>query len=50
VLSGMDKSQFVRLPPQTPPPSGALVLSTEMPCDNCSMLLTRGPFRLYFAR
>lgn len=48
-LRGMDTSQFVRLPKDAQPPPGALVISTEMPCTNCRIILERASFRAYIA-
>ena len=50
-LGGMDVSrEFVRLPKDATTPPGSLVISTEMPCTNCQMILHRGSFRTYIAR
>lgn len=50
-LRGMDPARdFVRLPKDARPRPGALVISTEMPCSNCELLLHRAGFRLYVAK
>lgn len=50
-LEGMDPARdFVRLPKEARPPPGALVISTELPCASCDLLLQRGGFRLYVAK
>jgi hypothetical protein len=49
-LDGTGTAQFVRLAKEAQPPSGALVISSEMPCTDCRMILERGSFRAYFAR
>lgn len=50
-LRGADPARlFVRLPKEARPPAGALVISTELPCDSCEQLAQRGGFRLYVAR
>jgi 4-amino-4-deoxy-L-arabinose transferase-like glycosyltransferase len=46
-LRGMDTKQFKRLGKDERPPPGALVISTEMPCTNCRIILQRGSFRAY---
>ena len=46
-LRRADLKQFVRLGKDEQPPPGALVISTEMPCTRCRMILERGSFRLY---
>jgi 4-amino-4-deoxy-L-arabinose transferase-like glycosyltransferase len=48
-LRRVDLKQFVRLGKGEQPPPGALVISTEMPCTRCRMILERGSFRLYIA-
>jgi hypothetical protein len=48
-LRRVDLRQFVRLRKDEQPPKGALVISTEMPCTRCRMILERGSFRLYIA-
>lgn len=49
-LRGMDISQFVRLSKDEQAPAGALVISTELPCTDCEIILHRGPFRAYVQR
>ncbi len=48
-LRGMDTLQFVRLSKDERPPAGALVISTEMPCSDCRIILERASFRAYIA-
>lgn len=48
-LHGMNTSDFIRLPKDAAPPPGALVISTEMPCTNCRLILHRGSFRVYIS-
>jgi 4-amino-4-deoxy-L-arabinose transferase-like glycosyltransferase len=48
-LRGMGTGEFVRLPREERPPPGALVISTEVPCTDCRVLLQRGGFRVYLA-
>ncbi len=48
-LRGIDAQQFVRLSKEQRAPSGALVISTEVACDDCRMILQRGGFRLFIA-
>ncbi len=50
-LRGLDASAFVRLPKDERPPSGALVISTELPCaDDCQLILERAAFRAYIQK
>ena len=50
-LRGMDPARdFVRLPKDTRPPPGALVISTELPCADCELILQRAGFRVYVQR
>src|SRR5215204_3847651 len=47
VLGGVDPSRFVRLGPGEAPPPGAVVISTEDKCDNCSLLARHVGYTLY---
>jgi len=47
VLGGVDPSRFVRLGPGEQPPPGAMVISTEDKCDNCSLLARHVGYTLY---
>ena len=47
VLGGVDPSRFVRLGPGEAPPPGAVVISTEDKCDNCSLLARHVAYTLY---
>lgn len=49
-LRGMDTKEFVRLPKEQRPPPGALVISTELPCTDCQMILERASFRAYIQK
>jgi hypothetical protein len=49
-LRGTGTGEFVRLPKEERPPPGATVISTELPCTECELLLQRGGFRVYVAR
>ena len=49
-LRGLDPSNFKRLTRDERAPAGSLVISTELPCEDCEMILHRGPFRAYVAR
>ena len=46
-LRGLDRSLFVRLPTDARPPPGTLVISAEVPCANCTVILQRSAFRAY---
>ena len=48
-LRRVSAEEFVRLPVEERPPPGALVVSTEVPCTRCRVLLHRGGFRVYVA-
>ena len=50
LFHGMKKSDFVRISKDEHPPAGALVISCELPCQECDMLLERASFRAYVAR
>jgi hypothetical protein len=45
-LQGIDLSRFKRLPPDEPPPLGALVISTEENCPGCEVLAAVRPYTL----
>jgi 4-amino-4-deoxy-L-arabinose transferase-like glycosyltransferase len=47
VLGGVDPSRYVRLGPGEAPPPGAVVISTEDRCDNCSLLARHVGYTLY---
>jgi 4-amino-4-deoxy-L-arabinose transferase-like glycosyltransferase len=47
-LRGLDLNNFQRVnQDDSPPPPGAVVISHELPCTNCEMILERGQFRVY---
>lgn len=46
-LRGLDLHSFQRATQAAPPPAGAVVISHELPCTNCEMILERGQFRVY---
>lgn len=48
-LRGLDARQFVRLPKDARPPVGATVISSNVPCDRCRVILERDSFRAYVA-
>lgn len=47
---GLKKSDFVRIEKAERPPAGALVITCELPCQECDMILERASFRTYLAR
>jgi len=47
---GLKKSDFVRIAPAEHPPAGALVITCELPCQECDMILQLASFRAYVAR
>jgi 4-amino-4-deoxy-L-arabinose transferase-like glycosyltransferase len=49
-LRGVDLNNFQRVTQQTPPPAGAVVISHELPCSNCEVLISRGQFQAYVAK
>lgn len=50
LFRGLKKSDFVRIAKEEHPPAGALVISCELPCQECDMILERASFRAYVAR
>jgi hypothetical protein len=48
-LQGIDLSQFVHLPAEVSPPTGAIVISTEENCPRCQIIATSNPYTLYIA-
>jgi len=50
LFRGLKKSDFVRIEKAERPPAGALVISCELPCQDCNMLIERASFRAYVAR
>ena len=46
-LRDLDLNNFQRIPRDTSPPPGAVVISHELPCTNCEMIFERGQFRVY---
>jgi 4-amino-4-deoxy-L-arabinose transferase-like glycosyltransferase len=50
LFHGLKKSDFVRIPKEGHPPAGALVISCELPCQECDLILERASFRAYVAR
>jgi 4-amino-4-deoxy-L-arabinose transferase-like glycosyltransferase len=49
-LRGLDLNNFQRATKDTPPPAGAVVISHQLPCTNCEMIIERGQFRVYRQR
>ena len=49
-LKGIDLSRFRRLPPDEPPPLGALLISTEENCPGCEVLASVRPYTLAIAK
>jgi 4-amino-4-deoxy-L-arabinose transferase-like glycosyltransferase len=49
-LRGLDLSNFRRASKDAPPPSGTVVISHELPCTNCEMIIERGQFRVYLQK
>ncbi len=49
-LRGLDLKNFQRAFIDAPPPAGAVVISHELPCTNCEMIIERGQFRVYVQR
>jgi 4-amino-4-deoxy-L-arabinose transferase-like glycosyltransferase len=47
LLRGIDLNNFQRANKDMPPPPGSVVISHELPCTNCAMILERGQFRVY---
>ena len=50
LFHGMKKSDFVRLSTGEHPPEGALVISCELPCQQCDLIIERASFRAYVVR
>lgn len=46
-LRGLDLNNFQRANKDTPLPADTVVISHELPCTNCEMILERGQFRVY---
>ncbi len=46
-LRGLDLNNFQRATKDNPPPARAVVISHELPCTNCEMIIERGQFRVY---
>ena len=49
-LRGLDLNNFRRASKDAPPPSGTVVISHELPCTNCEMIIERGQFRVYLQK
>jgi 4-amino-4-deoxy-L-arabinose transferase-like glycosyltransferase len=49
-LRDLDLHNFQRLDKDVPPPTGAVVISHELPCTNCDVIIQRGQFQAYVAR
>jgi hypothetical protein len=43
-------SNFQRLSRDETPPPGAVVISHELPCTNCDVIVQRGQFQVYVAK
>ena len=50
LFHGLKKSDFVRIAKEERPPAGALVISCELPCQECDVILKLASFRAYVAR
>jgi hypothetical protein len=50
VLRGMPLDSFVRLPPETKPPDGAVVISTAEECTDCELLLKSINYIVFISR
>ena len=46
-LRGIDTSIFVRLRPEERPPANSIVLSTEVECSMCDVILQNDPYIIY---
>jgi hypothetical protein len=46
----MEQTEFVRVDRDFALPSGAMVLSRDRPCSQCTVLLTNEPYVLYFVK
>lgn len=46
-LRGIDTSNFVRLGPEERPPANSIVLSTEVECSLCDVILQNDPYIIY---
>jgi 4-amino-4-deoxy-L-arabinose transferase-like glycosyltransferase len=46
-LQGLELTNFRRASVDEPIPHGALVISHELPCTNCEIIIERGQFRVY---
>src|SRR5258705_1084945 len=46
-LKGVSISNFQRLSRDEAPPPGAVVVSHELPCTNCDVIIGRGQFQVY---
>ena len=46
-LKGVSISNFQRLSRDEAPPPGAIVISHELPCTNCEVIVGRGQFQVY---
>lgn len=46
-LRSLNLNNFQRATKDAPPPTGAVVISHELPCTNCEMIIERGQFRVY---
>ncbi len=50
LFHGLKKSDFVRIASTERPPAGALVITCELPCQECDMIIELASFRTYIAR
>jgi 4-amino-4-deoxy-L-arabinose transferase-like glycosyltransferase len=46
-LRGLDLNNFQRATREIPPPAGSVVVSHDLPCTNCQMIIEHGQFRTY---
>ncbi len=49
-VEGRPLSQFLRLADRAKPPSGAIVLSSKLDCQNCEVIEKKGVYFLYRAK
>jgi hypothetical protein len=50
IFHGLKKSDFIRIAKEERSPAGALVISCELPCQECDMIIKLASFRAYIAR
>jgi hypothetical protein len=50
LFPGLNKSDFIRISKDEHLPPGALVISSELLCQDCEMIIERAAFRVFIAR